>query len=138
VGVNILPMDITLEPSELGLDRLDFLRDTGVTITKEMNAHEISRAFKKLSDKDVALVMSTLIYKGPLNFKEIGEYTELPHAKINHILTDTKNLNLIIRIENRKYTLTKYGVILFNSLHMIMDTLGQSEDLFIPPNVRNE
>lgn len=103
-----------------------------ITSIKVIEDADLWRAIKKFSNKYVMTTVQAVYDKGPQNFREIQEATKLETNDINHALHDLKALSLVIQKDDKRYYLTKYCVILIESLNLLKDHLSTSDTLFEP------
>jgi DNA-binding HxlR family transcriptional regulator len=86
---------------------------------KPIDIDSLWRAIRKLSNRDTMIVVQVLADES-MTFSELQAAAGLNVNRLNHILYDMKQMNLIIPIGEmkgqRKYYLTRYCKILLNTL----------------------
>ena len=84
------------------------------------------------------LIATKLYYSGPMTLGELRDKTEAANSNLlNHELLEMRRVS-IVKKEDKKYYLTKYGAVLLESLYEIRKRFsenpieGNLNDLYVP------
>ena len=80
------------------------------------------QAYRKFANKNIEKIAEALYAHGPLSFAELGSETGQPTNILNHNLIEMRHTDLV-KLNEEKYYLTKYGALLLESSNQIKDTI---------------
>jgi hypothetical protein len=93
-------------------------------------SYDLWDAYRKFSNHDIFLIAKVLHESGPLPLRELRERTHIDNANIlNHDLLEMRRVWIVKKID-KKYYLTKYGTILYDSIAEIKRDLSLNSDIF--------
>jgi hypothetical protein len=100
-----------------------------------MISYDLWDAYRRFSNPDIALIAETLYNSQGLTLGELRTRTRIENENVlNHGLMEMRRVWIVKKI-GKKYHLTKYGAILFESISAIESRLSNNEtkdDLFTP------
>jgi DNA-binding HxlR family transcriptional regulator len=88
---------------------------------------DVWRCIRNISRKNTLIVVTAMYNNGHMTFGELRKKTGIDSNPLNHTLADMGNLYLLSKNENKKYCLTKYCAVLYETFLNINRFIESSE-----------